>query len=565
MTDSDDRRSPAARDGTRDEIPAPLASRQAPTITSGPDGHQHGQPASDGAREVGGTPAPLDLVPAMIAATRAITCATDEASLFTAAVESLSCLGHDAFYLSRFCDDANSVLEIVGVWKRGGAPPVPAGTRLQRSAYPGLEKIAAGDPILYEDCATDPRLHETTRRLMVDKMGILSMALFPLMHGDRLLGSLSANYGAPHVYSPEERQLLTLVAQLSAVTLLGIRSRKQIDEKVRLVEALYRAGDAVAVISEEAPLLDRTAELLVNEVGYVISWIGLVDPERGALASRAGLGRNFGVDLSIVHPLDSPRSAAVAAFHQGHPVVRHDLHERREAEAWGEAATNAGLRTGVYVPLRAGGEALGVLGVGSSDERITEDEVALIAAFGNQLAAAILRARRDRERTEQLAQLEQAYDHQARLLEVVRELSTPVIPVHDGILVLPLVGTVDSNRSAQIMGSLLSAIEREQASVVLIDVTGVPMVDTGVADHLLRAVRAAALLGAEVVLVGIAPTVAQTIVQLGVDLSGVTTRGDLQAGIAHALRRRGLEIRPLQAAAAAPPPGAGGARLRKVR
>ncbi|WP_441293089.1 STAS domain-containing protein [Sorangium sp. KYC3313] len=77
--------------------------------------------------------------------------------------------------------------------------------------------------------------------------------------------------------------------------------------------------------------------------------------------------------------------------------------------------------------------------------------------------------------------------------------------------------------------SLLSAIEREQASVVLIDVTGVPMVDTGVADHLLRAVRAAALLGAEVVLVGIAPTVAQIIVQLGVDLSGVTPRGDLQA------------------------------------
>ncbi len=76
------------------------------------------------------------------------------------------------------------------------------------------------------------------------------------------------------------------------------------------------------------------------------------------------------------------------------------------------------------------------------------------------------------------------------------------------------------------------------------------MVDTGVADHLLRAVRAAALLGAEVVLGGIAPTIAQTIVQLGVDLSGVTTRGDLQAGIAHALRRRGLEIRPLEAAAA---------------
>nr|AYM52947.1 anti-sigma-factor antagonist [Jahnella sp. MSr9139] len=506
--------------------------------------------------------APLDLVPAMVRAIQAISRATDEASLFAASIESLSSFGYDAFYLSRFCDDERSDLEIVGVWDRGGAPAIPAGTRMSASAYPGLEKIARGQPLLYEDSATDPRIHETTRRLMVDKLSIRSMALFPLMHGEELLGALSANYHAPHVHTPEELQLLEVVAQLTAVALLGIRSRAEIANKVRLVQALYRAGDALSAIPEEAALLERAAELLVSEAGYVISWIGLVDPARGVLAARGGVGRNYQFNPGLSYPLDRTEFAVVDAFHQSKPVVYRDLRARAEVEGWGKAAESTGLRAGVYVPLRAGGEALGVMGVGTSRERMTDDEVALIASFGGQLAAAVLRARRDRALTEQLAQLEQAYERQARLLDVVRELSTPVIPVHDGVLVLPLVGTIDSSRSAQIMDALLGAVERAQASVILIDVTGVPMVDTSVADHLLRAVRAAGLLGARAVLVGITPSVAQILVQLGVDLSGVVTRGNLQAGIAYALGLRGLQIRPLAAgrAAAAARPRPEGAR-----
>lgn len=506
----------------------------------------------------GDAPAPIDLVSTMVAAIHAITGATDDASLLAACVESLQSFGYDRFFLSRFCDDACTVLEIVGAWDRSGAPPVPAGTRMSRASSPGIEKILAGEPILYEDCATDPRIHEVTRPLVVDKLGIRSMALFPLMHRGQVLGALSANYGAPHVYTPEERQVLTLVAQLSAITLLGIRSRSQVEEKVRLVKALYRAGDALSAIPTEAALLDTAAEHLVDECGYVLSWIGLVDHERGVLAARAGHGRNYQHDLSVAYPLDNPAITAVRAYHEDRPTVRRDLLERAAAEGWGEIAVKVNLRTGIDVPLRAGGESLGVLCIGSSEDRVTDDEVALIAAFGNQLAAALLRARRDLQRAEQLDQLAQAYDRQAGLLEVVRELSTPVIPVHDGILVLPLVGAIDSSRSAQIMDALLGAIQREQAWVVLIDVTGVPMVDTGVADHLLRVIRAAGLLGAQIALVGIAPSVAQTMVALGVDLRGVVTCSDLQAGIAHALRLRGLQIRPIEGGRGPRPPGARG-------
>jgi len=509
-------------------------------------------------------PPPLDLVSTMIAAIHAISRATDEASLFTASLQSLSSLGHQTLYLSTFCDEARTVLEVVAGWDRGGAPPIPPGTRLSSARYPGIEKILGGEPIVYEDCTTDPRIHEATRRLLSDKLGVRSMALFPLVYGDLLLGALTAHHHAPHEYTEDERQLLALVAQLAAVALVGIRSRKQLDDKMRLVQALYDASEALSAISEEQALLDRAVTLLVNDVGYVLAWIGLVDHDRGVLVSRAGRRSGGQYDDSIVYPLDEAGATSVAAFHQGAPVVHRDILARAEAEGWGEAARSANIRTGVYVPLRAGGESLGVLGVGSSDEGITDDEVALVAAFGNQLAAAILRARRDQERAAQLAQIEQACERQAGLLEVVRELSTPVIPVHDGVLVLPLVGTIDSTRGAQVMEALLGAITREQASVVLIDVTGVPMVDTGVADHLLRVIRAAALLGARAVLVGVTPVVAQTVVQLGVDLSGVVTRSNLQAGIAYALGLRGLQIRPIEAGRAAAagrrsaPGGAGG-------
>jgi rsbT co-antagonist protein RsbR len=126
----------------------------------------------------------------------------------------------------------------------------------------------------------------------------------------------------------------------------------------------------------------------------------------------------------------------------------------------------------------------------------------------------------------------------------LEEVATPILPIHAGILVLPLIGAIDSRRASQIMDSLLERISRQQASVVLMDITGVPVIDTGVANYLLQAARAARLLGASVVLVGISAEIAQTIVQLGIDLSDIATRGNLQDGMAFALGVQGLAIGP---------------------
>jgi PAS domain S-box-containing protein len=119
----------------------------------------------------------------------------------------------------------------------------------------------------------------------------------------------------------------------------------------------------------------------------------------------------------------------------------------------------------------------------------------------------------------------------------LQELSTPLIPISDRVLVMPLIGRIDERRAAQILESLLTGIQAQQADLAIIDITGVNLVDTQIAHVLLQAARAVKLLGAQVVLTGLRPEVAQTLVSLGVDLGDIVTRSTLQSGIAYGLRR----------------------------
>jgi len=138
--------------------------------------------------------------------------------------------------------------------------------------------------------------------------------------------------------------------------------------------------------------------------------------------------------------------------------------------------------------------------------------------------------------------LQEANATQDQLREAIQELSTPIIPLYAGVLAVPLVGRVDSQRAQTLTEAMLEAIAREQAEIVLLDITGVAVVDTNVANHLLQTARAAALLGSQVVLVGISAEVAQTLVQLGLDLGQLVTLSNLQSGLEYALSRQGLAI-----------------------
>lgn len=138
--------------------------------------------------------------------------------------------------------------------------------------------------------------------------------------------------------------------------------------------------------------------------------------------------------------------------------------------------------------------------------------------------------------------LREASATQERLREAIQELSNPIIPVYNGVLVVPLVGRVDSARAQTLTEALLEAIAREQAEMVLLDITGVAVVDTSVANHLMQTARAARMLGSQVVLVGISAEVAQTLVQLGLDLGHLVTLSNLQSGLEYALAQQGLAI-----------------------
>jgi rsbT co-antagonist protein RsbR len=126
--------------------------------------------------------------------------------------------------------------------------------------------------------------------------------------------------------------------------------------------------------------------------------------------------------------------------------------------------------------------------------------------------------------------------------EAIRELSTPVLPFREGMLLLPIIGQIDSQRARQLTEHLLLSIRANRAKVIVIDITGVATVDSRVANHLVQTVDAARLMGAKVVISGISPEIALTMVTLGIDLGPVHTVGDLQNGIEHAERLLGYRV-----------------------
>ena len=126
--------------------------------------------------------------------------------------------------------------------------------------------------------------------------------------------------------------------------------------------------------------------------------------------------------------------------------------------------------------------------------------------------------------------------------EAIRELSTPVMRVRDRLLILPIIGLIDTERARQLTEQLLTAIRQYRATAVVIDITGVGAVDSKVANHLIQTVDAARLLGTTVIMTGVTPAVAQTIVTLGVDLSRIKTVGDLQGGLDLADRMLGYRV-----------------------
>ncbi len=157
----------------------------------------------------------------------------------------------------------------------------------------------------------------------------------------------------------------------------------------------------------------------------------------------------------------------------------------------------------------------------------TRDEVDAVIGFSLDVTAV---KRAQEELRARLSQIEKQQ-------EVIRNLSTPIIEVWNGALTLPMIGVVDSVRTAEVMDALLARIMEKQAHFAILDLTGVEVVDTKVASHLIELVAAIRLLGAEGIVAGIKPNVAQTMVALGLDLSTIATQRDLRAALSYCIRR----------------------------
>ena len=180
------------------------------------------------------------------------------------------------------------------------------------------------------------------------------------------------------------------------------------------------------------------------------------------------------------------------------------------------------------VPLKHAGKTIGMIALANKEGGYEPADQEAVES----LSVAIVEALRSK-RTE---------DRLARQTQEILELSTPVMQVWDGVVVAPLIGMLDSQRTQRFMERLLNAIIETDSPVALVDITGVPAIDTQTAQHLVETISAARLLGAQVILTGVRPAIAQTLVHLGIDLSDVDTRSSLAAGLRRALESLGLQV-----------------------
>jgi rsbT co-antagonist protein RsbR len=192
-----------------------------------------------------------------------------------------------------------------------------------------------------------------------------------------------------------------------------------------------------------------------------------------------------------------------------------------------------------YVEVLRSGQTCTLGEISYADERVHErillmQAIPLSDAHLCIVAEDITERKQAEEARRQAIEQEETIRAQQAMLA---ELSTPLIPLNERVMVMPLIGAVDSARAQQVLETLLQGIAGSGAQVAILDITGVAVVDTQVANALIRAAQAVKLLGAQVVLTGIRPEVAQTLVGLGADLSGIVTRSSLQSGIAYATGR----------------------------
>lgn len=359
----------------------------------------------------------------------------------------------------------------------------------------------------------------------------------PIYFRDEQLGF--AFFGA----GPREGRVCDQLRGQISSALQGAMLVEQVQSRALQLQTAAEVSRAASGILDLDELIQPVVDLVGERFGLYYVGLFLVD-ERGEWTAepgkwavlRAGTGEAGRQMVAEGYRLEVGGRSIV-----GRCIIEGQAYIALEADADGGEFANPLLpetRSEMILPLKVGERTIGALDVHSRRlGAFDENEKMVFQTMAGQLAVAVQNARTVADMRRLNENLEQTLDVQARLLETIRQLSTPVLPLMDGVILLPIVGNIDTARAEQIMGHLLTGVQEHRARVAIVDITGVAVVDTAVANSLLQAAQATSLLGAEVVLVGIRPEVAQTIVGLGVRLSDLVMASDLHRGIEYAFRR----------------------------
>ncbi|HYE15218.1 MAG TPA: PAS domain S-box protein [Pyrinomonadaceae bacterium] len=308
----------------------------------------------------------------------------------------------------------------------------------------------------------------------------------------------------------------------------------------RRLAAQYEVTRALAEAHDFAKAVPGILRAVCEGLGWGLGALWRVD-EGDALMRFVEAWHAPGVDAAEFEALSSRRvfergeGLPGRVWESGRPEWVEDLATDYNFPR-SRAAERAGLRGAFAFPVTLGGRALGAMEFFAREARPPDEALlAMMSHVGSQIGQVMERHRAEAERARLREEVIRVQD------ELLAELSTPLIPINEQIVVMPLVGAMDAKRALRMTTTLLTGLRERGAVVAIIDITGVSVVDTHVANTLIQAAQAARLLGTNLILTGIRAGVARSLVSLGLELRGVTTRKTLQDGIACAfelLRRR---------------------------
>jgi GAF domain-containing protein/anti-anti-sigma regulatory factor len=386
------------------------------------------------------------------------------------------------------------------------------------------EAARTGQMVLVNDVVGDPRY------LAVDELpGTRSELCLPIKTRNRVIGVLDVQSDRPSAFSHSGAALLQSVANQAAVALENARLyeaiNQELTERTKIEEALRESHEAFKTILDSIDASVYVSDFDTYEILFMNKHI------------TESFGGDFTGQLchEVFHKSSEPcpyctndrlldahgEPTGLIAWEGQNPVTGSWYINHNRAIRWTD---------GRFVRLE----------IATDITKIKQTEEALQRAYDEV-------EKRVEERTIELQHATAERERlQQEVIEVQRqalqELSTPIIPVMERIIVMPLVGNIDSVRARDITRSLLAGIRAHRAKVVILDITGVSAVDSGVADHLNKTIQAARLKGARTIVTGISDAVAETIVDLGIDWGSVETLGDLQTGLVVALNSLGVRL-----------------------